>query len=162
MIVSFGLSWPKITNKNGMKRIIWMFAVIMMLATSCKEYVPYVSCRINGTAYRIEQQVSAQYISNGSTAQCFVQANGTPWSIIIRTNMNVQGTYSFGYSTAPQALIEFYDGSQLFTSNYLGTSGSVELIQVGSSLVEGYFSGSLQYGSSTLTLTQGEFTSRAY
>lgn len=144
-----------------MKPIRFLITAFSLLLISCKEYVPYISCKVNGVPYRVETDIAAQYISNGSMSQCFIQANGTQWDIIIRTQANVQGNYAFGYGSSPQALVEFYDGS-LFTSNYLGTSGNVELIQVGSSLVEGYFSGTLKSDNIILTISDGEFTSRAY
>jgi hypothetical protein len=110
----------------------------------------------------VETTVNGQYLNNGSFTQCYIQADGTPWDINIRTNGNIPGTYSFSIGANAPGLLEFYNGSQLFTSNHVSATGQIELIQAGSNIVEGYFSGEIVSGSSTLLISEGEFSARAY
>ncbi|MCX7744417.1 MAG: hypothetical protein N2167_07625 [Flavobacteriales bacterium] len=146
-----------------MTRFIIICSVLLsILFTSCKEYTPYLQCKVNGDTFRVETTVNGQYLNNGSFTQCYIQADGTPWDVNIRTNGNTPGTYVFSTGSGAPGLLEFYNGSQLFTSNNLSATGQIELIQVGSNLLEGYFSGEIVSGSSTLLISEGEFSARAY
>ncbi len=136
--------------------------LITILLSSCKEYTPYLQCKINGDNFRVENTLSAQYLNMGSFTQCYIQADGTPWDVNIRTNGNIPATYIFSTGSSTPGLLEFYNGSQLFTSNHVSATGQIELIQAGSNIVEGYFSGELVSGNSTLLISQGEFSARAY
>lgn len=129
---------------------------------SCKEYTPYLQCKVNGDIFRVETSVSAQYLNNGPFTQCNILADGVPWDVNIKTNGNVPGIYNFSVGISAPGLLEFYNGSQLFTSNHGSATGKIELIQAGSNLVEGYFSGEIVSGSSTLIISEGEFSARAY
>lgn len=136
-----------------------LFAILL---SSCKEYTPYLQCKVNGDAFRVEATVNGQYLNNGSFTQCYIQADGTPWDVNIRINGNIPGTYIFSIGSNTPGLLEFYNGSQLFTSNHVSAAGQIELIQAGSNLLEGYFSGEIVSGSATLLISEGEFSARAY
>lgn len=152
-----------VSNLHDMIRIAMLYALLIaVFFSSCKEYTPYLQCKINGDTFRVETTVSGQYLNNGSFTQCYIQADGTPWDINIRTNGNIPGIYNFSIGSNAPGLLEFYDGSQLFTSNNISATGQIELIQAGSNLLEGYFSGEIVSGSSTLLITEGEFSARAY
>lgn len=136
--------------------------LLSILFSSCNEYTPYLQCKVNGDTFRVETTVNGQYLNNGSFTQCYIQADGTPWDVNIRTNGNVPGTYLFSIGSNTPGLLEFYNGIQLFTSNNVSATGQIQLIQAGSNLVEGYFSGEIVSGSSTLLISEGEFSARAY
>lgn len=141
---------------------ICLTSLLLILISSCKEYTPYLQCKVNGDVFRVETSVSAQYLNNGSFTQCYIQADGAPWDVNIKTNGNVPGVYNFSIGISAPGLLEFYNGSQLFTSNHVSATGKIELIQAGSNLLEGYFSGEIVSGSATLLINEGEFSARAY
>jgi hypothetical protein len=147
-----------------LKSITYLFSIIIFitLSNSCTDYTSYIECKINGDTFREESVVEAQYISFGSATGCFLQANGNPWTIKIRTNLNVPGVYECTEGSNSPGYIEFSNGVQTFTTNDEDATGNIELIQVGSNLVEGYFSGTLVSGSTTLIVQNGEFSSRAF
>jgi hypothetical protein len=146
-----------------MKKYFILIIAILSL-TSC-EYHEMTELEIEGTKYVFnEEQVTALYQNiSGQTSSIVIADDGTT-AVSFTIKNNVKGTYPCLNSGSAQATIFItYDGVQ-FSTQYAGSSGTIELLTAGSNLIEGTFSGIIKNIDNTYTIavTNGKFSGRVY
>lgn len=139
-----------------------VLAFLSLFLFSCKEYEPFVECKVNGELILIERTVLAGYTNNGTYTTSTVFAEGENADI----RLQVRGNFPAIYNCTPDgsaATIEVYRDSKLYTTAATGGEGTIRLIQAGTNLIEGYFNGTLVYdGNEQIVITDGLFSGRAY
>lgn len=150
-----------------MKKYLFLVMVILSF-TSC-DYHKLFELEINGNKITFtEDQVTGYYqtVSSQQTSNVIATNNAasSPTSVRVTVNTNIKGTYTCQNGTSPLAEIFItYDGTQFSTKN-AGSSGTIDLLNTGSSLIEGTFYGTLKNtdGTYTISVTNGKFSGRAY
>jgi len=129
---------------------------------SCKQYKPTVKFTLNGNEVLIEDSVETIY-SNVGLAGCVtsITAGASPFAVRIRFNSNIPGKYTCNQSNYNN-LIEIFDGTQvLSTYQMAGSTGTIEVIQAGQNIVEGYFSAVFKTNFGEVKINNGIFSGNA-
>lgn len=146
-----------------MKKLLMLITAISFL-TAC-EYHELAELEINGTKYTFtEDQVLGFYQTVGSQTNSIVIADDGLTAVTITVKNNVSGLYTCQNGTDPLAKIYItYAGGQ-YSTEFGGSTGSIDMISAGANLIEGTFSGSLRNssGTTTIAVTNGKFSGRAY
>lgn len=144
------------------KLLIVVFSILTL--TAC-EYHELTEVEINGTKYSFgEDQVIGFYQTVGSQTSSIVVADDGLTAVTITIKNNVKGVYTCTNGSDPLAKIFITFGGTQYSTEYGGSSGTIDLISAGSNLIEGTFYGSLRNssGTTTITVTNGKFSGRAY
>lgn len=139
-------------------------AFVILSLTAC-EYKELAEAEINGTKYVYNQeQVTALYQNTGSQTSSVVVADDGTTAFTFTVNSNLKGTYICTTGSGAQATIHVHYQGQNYSTQYAGSSGTIDLVTTGGNLIEGTFFGTLRNisGSSTITVTNGKFSGRAY
>lgn len=146
-----------------MKKLLIVITAILSL-TAC-EYHELAELEINGTKYTFnEEQVMGFYQTVGSQTNSIVIADDGLTAVTITVKNNTSGLYTCQNGTDPLAKIFITFGGGQYSTEFGGSSGTIDLISAGSNLIEGTFSGSLRNssGTTTIAVTNGKFSGRAY
>lgn len=142
----------------------FILAVAILSLTAC-EYHEMTEVEIEGTKYTFnEDQVTAFYQTSGSQTSSVVIADDGTTALTFTIKNNVKGLYTCLNGASPQAKIFItYDGTQ-FSTEYTGSTGTIDLITAGSNLIEGTFNGVIKNIDNTYTIsvTNGQFSGRVY
>lgn len=145
-----------------MRKLLPIVAGLMLLC-SC-EYHELMEAEINSTLYTFnEDQVIGYYQTIGNAQTSNVAGDDGTTFIRVTINSTIAGNYTCENGPSPTAEIYLnYDG-EVFSTKYSGSTGNIELLTSGSSLIEGYFSGTIKNltGSYTITVANGRFSGRA-
>lgn len=146
-----------------MKKYLLLALAILSL-TAC-EYHEMTEVEIEGTKYTFnENQVTAFYQTSGSQTHSIVVADDGTTAVTFTIKNNIKGLYTCQNGAGAQATIFItYDGTQ-FSTQYTGSTGTIDLISAGSNLIEGTFSGNIKNIDNTYTIavTNGQFSGRVY
>ena len=146
-----------------MKKYFILAAAIISL-TAC-EYHEMTEVEIQGTKYTFnEKQVTAMYQTVNTQTSSIVIADDGTTALTFTVKNNIKGTYTCDNGSNAQAIIYItYDGNH-FSTQYSGSTGTIDLVTAGSNLIEGTFSGNIknQDGSYTIAVTNGKYSGRAY
>ena len=142
----------------------FILAIAIISLAAC-EYHEMTEADIEGTKYTFnENQVTALYQTiSGQTSSIVIADDGTT-AITFTVKNNVKGFYNCANGAGAQATIFItYDGTQ-FSTQYTGSTGSIDLVTAGSNLIEGTFNGTIKNIDNTYTIsvTNGQFSGRAY
>lgn len=143
----------------------YFILIIGFISLTACEYHEMTEVEIEGTKYIFnENQVTALYQNvSGQTHSIVIADDGTT-AITFTIKNNIKGTYPCLNSPSAQATIFItYDGVQ-FSTQYAGSTGTIELLTAGSNLIEGTFSGTIKNFDNTYTIaiTNGKFSGRVY
>jgi hypothetical protein len=139
-------------------------AVLIISLTAC-EYHELAEVDIQGTHYTFnENQVIAMYNTIGSQTQSQVIVDDGTTALTFTINSNIKGVYNCANGGSANAIIFIhYDGVN-FSTQYTGSTGTIDLVSAGGNLIEGTFSGTIKNIDNTYTITvaNGKFSGRAY
>ncbi len=138
------------------------FITIALILFSCKQYKPTVKFTLRDTQVLIEDSVETMYINIG-LAGCVtsIKAGADPYAVRIRFNSNIPGKYTCNQSNYNNS-IEIFDGIDTYsTFSMAGSSGTIEVIQAGQNIVEGYFSATFQTNFGEVKINNGIFSGNA-
>jgi hypothetical protein len=142
----------------------FILALVILSFTAC-EYHEMTEVEIEGTKYTFnEKQVTAMYQNVGGQTNSIVIADDGNTAVTFTIKSNVKGFYNCANGSGAQATIFItYDGVQ-FSTQFTGSTGSIDLLTSGSNLIEGTFSGSIKNTDNTYTIavTNGKFSGRVY
>ncbi len=143
---------------------LFILAIALISLSSC-EYHELTEAEINGTKYTFnEEQVIGYYQTIGSQTSSIVIADDGTNAITITIQNNIKGLYTCTNGTNQLAKIFItYDGTQ-FSTEFAGSTGTIDLISAGGNLIEGTFNGVIKNSNNTytITVTNGQFSGRAY
>ncbi len=146
-----------------MKKYCFLAVAIISL-TAC-EYHELAEADIQGTKYTFnEDQVTAFYQNvSGQTNSIVIADDGTT-AMTFTVKNNIKGLYTCTNGGSSQATIFITYGGTQYSTQYSGSSGSIDLVSAGSNLIEGTFSGVIKNsgGSSTINVTNGKYSGRVY
>ncbi len=138
--------------------------LVILSMTAC-EYQELAEAEINGTKHTYNQdQVTALYQTTGSQTSSIVVADDGTTAFTFTINSNLKGTYTCANGSGAVATIHVHYQGQNFSTQYAGSSGTIDLITNGGNLIEGTFGGTIRNidGTSTINVTNGKFSGRAY
>lgn len=140
-----------------------LMAVLILSLTAC-EYHEMAEVEIQGTKYTFnENQVTAFYQTVGSQTESVVIVDDGTTALTFTVKSNIKGFYTCDNGAGAMATIYIhYDGVN-FSTQYTGSSGSIDLVSTGGNLIEGTFSGTIKNidGTYTISVTNGKFSGRA-
>src|SRR5688572_10311881 len=131
---------------------------------SC-EYSELMDVTINGNTISFNQdQVTAFYQTIGSQTSSVVYGDDGVTAVTINVQNNVNGTYTCSTGSNPIAKIYIIYSGTTYSTEYLGSSGTIVLLSAGANLIEGTFNGTVKNfaNTSSITVTNGQFSGRAY
>lgn len=143
----------------------YFILVVAIISLTACEYHEMTEVEIEGTKYTFnENQVTGMYQTVSGQPNSVVIADDGTTAITFTIKNNIKGFYTCANGAGAQATIFItYDGTQ-FSTQYTGSTGSIDLVTAGSSLIEGTFSGTIKNldGTYTIAVTNGKFSGRAY
>jgi hypothetical protein len=144
-------------------RTYLLMATLILSLTAC-EYHELAEVEIQGNKYSFnEDQVLAYYQTLGSQTSSIVIVDDGTTALTFTVKSNIKGLYTCQNGAGAMAVIHIhYDGVN-FSTEYTGSTGTIDLVSTGGNLIEGTFSGVIKNidNTYTITVTNGKFSGRA-